>query len=137
MNTQEKGEIAVAKVIVRAAEKMITVSIPMKESRYDLVLDVNNKLYRVQVKYGNGKARGKCGSKDTVVVGACSYPGRKSNKAKHYTDSEIDAFLVYLPRIDEVCWFEPSFVDGKKELYLHLGEPKKGYKQTLARDYIW
>src|SRR5438309_2267143 len=49
------GEFAVAKVFLRAIEKGWTVSRPMMECRYDLILDDGLRLYRVQVKYAGGK----------------------------------------------------------------------------------
>src|SRR5438132_1694866 len=50
------GEIAVAKVVLRAMEKGWTPCKPLVECRYDLILDDGLKPYRVQVKYAGGNS---------------------------------------------------------------------------------
>lgn len=55
-NTQRKGDIALTKAIATFTEFGYDVSLPVTESAsYDLVVDVDNALYRVQVKYTSGK----------------------------------------------------------------------------------
>jgi hypothetical protein len=50
--TQVKGDIAVAQAIATFTSLVADVSIPLTESApYDLIVDFNNVLYRVQVKY--------------------------------------------------------------------------------------
>ncbi len=51
-STQRKGDTAVAKAISTFTSLGADVSIPLTESApYDLIVDFNNKLFRVQVKY--------------------------------------------------------------------------------------
>lgn len=51
-NTKKAGDYALAKAIDYFSEKGYTVSIPLTDSQdYDLVVDINNKLERIQVKY--------------------------------------------------------------------------------------
>ncbi len=54
--TQRKGDIAVSQAIASFTKMGLDVSIPLTESAsYDLILDVNNKLKRIQVKFCSGK----------------------------------------------------------------------------------
>ncbi len=56
--TQRKGDLAVAKAIVRFTEMGYIVSTPLSESvPYDLVIDTDKGLKRVQVKYFGGKTK--------------------------------------------------------------------------------
>lgn len=56
MNTQDKGDLAVAKAIVKFTEMGWYVLLPTTESApYDLVVDTNEGLKKVQVKYCGGK----------------------------------------------------------------------------------
>lgn len=54
--TQRKGDIALAKAISTFTEYGYDVSLPITESAaYDLIVDLEGNLYRVQVKYSSGK----------------------------------------------------------------------------------
>ena len=54
--TQKKGDYAVAKAIASFTKLGFDVSIPLTESApYDLVVDQDGKLFRIQVKYISGK----------------------------------------------------------------------------------
>lgn len=56
--TQHKGDIAVAKAIAYFTSSGYDVSIPLTESApYDLIVDANEALARVQVKYCSAKNR--------------------------------------------------------------------------------
>ena len=54
--TQRKGDIALSQAIATFTKFGYDVSLPVTESAaYDLIVDVKNVLYRVQVKYTSGK----------------------------------------------------------------------------------
>ena len=54
--TQKKGDIATAKAISLFTSLGYDVSLPLTESAaYDLIVDDQNRLYRVQVKYSTNK----------------------------------------------------------------------------------
>jgi hypothetical protein len=58
-NTQRKGDTAVAQAIATFTKMGYDVLIPLTESAcYDLVVDVGNKLKRIQVKYCGGNQVG-------------------------------------------------------------------------------
>jgi hypothetical protein len=54
--TQKKGDYAVAKAIATFTKAGFDVSLPITESAaYDIVVDINNSLKRIQVRYFSGK----------------------------------------------------------------------------------
>ncbi len=54
--TQRKGDVAVAQAIARFTKLGYDVSLPITESAsYDLIIDVNKRLKRVQVRYSSVK----------------------------------------------------------------------------------
>lgn len=54
--TQQKGDSAVAQAIATFTRRGADVSIPLTESAaYDLIVDMEGKLHRVQVKYTSAK----------------------------------------------------------------------------------
>ena len=58
-----KGEIAMIKVGIRALQVGAFVSKPIFEgARYDYIIEIDGKLYRVQVKYADGKPTGTTGA---------------------------------------------------------------------------
>jgi hypothetical protein len=94
----KKAEIAMMKVGMRALQVGAFVSKPIFEgARYDYIIERDGKLYRAQVKYADGKLhRG---------VGAVYVNLRKQIKKDKncpYSESEVDAPIVYVPKIDKV-----------------------------------
>ena len=144
LSTQAKGEIAKLKAELRAAEKGWIVSRTAEGSRYDLVLDDGKKLYRVQVKYGNGKSTN---SQGAICLSLRKFVGddlRRSPEYRKlprraYTKEEIDAVVVYIPRIDKICWFGPDVFDNKADLMIRYEPSKNGQKKKIifAADYFW
>jgi hypothetical protein len=117
LSTSFRGEIAVAKVILRALEKGIAVFRPIVECRYDLILDDGRRLYRAQVKYGNGTSRL---SQGAVTVGLHKWTIAGRHRSLYYTSEEIDVLLVYVPKTDRVLWFGPEVFDGRKKLQIRI-----------------
>jgi len=105
-----KAEIAMMKVGIRALQLGAFVSKPIFEgARYDYIIERGGKLYRVQVKYANGKNKTADG-----VVAVNLRKQIKKNKNHPYDESEVDALVVYMPKIDKVCWFGPEVFCGKQ-----------------------
>ena len=133
-STHQKGEIALLKVQLRAAEKGIILSKPLIDSRYDFILDDGQKLERVQVKYASGKAQNSQGS---IRVNLKSWEGRRMRR--RYCADEVDALLVYIPQIDEVLRFDASFFCERTGFIVRIEPAKNGQtKGTLnAKDFVW
>lgn len=131
-----KGQIAVSKAQVRAMELGYFPSVPIMDCRYDLVLeDRNGKLWRVQVKYANGKPSTSAGA----VIVKLAYETRHRRQVFTYKNSEVDALIVYIPKVDRLCWFPTEAFIDKKALCVRLEPSLNGQKSKIfyASDYFW
>ena len=105
------------------------VSIPYGDNaRYDFILDINNKLYKIQVKSARLENEG-------VYKIDCSRMrvNRNRNIRKHYTNEEVDFFATM---INGKCYLIPQseVSDSKRLRFL---PPKNGQIKgiTFAKDY--
>ena len=130
-----KGQLAVSKVETHAMELGLVPNRPLLDCRYDVIIDDDKKLWRAQVKYANGTSRNSIGA----VTVNLAYETRQRRNVYTYNDSEVDAFIVYVPKIDKLCWFPCSAFVGKKELSIRLEPPLNGQKTKIfyAHDYFW
>jgi len=123
------------KVGIRALQVGAIVSKPIFEgARYDYIIERDGKLYRVQVKYADGKNK----TADGVVIVNLRKQIKK-NKNHPYNESEVDALVVYMPKIDKVCWFGPEVFSGKQGLSIRIAPAKNGQIKgcLAAEDYLW
>src|SRR5437867_13219105 len=130
-----KAETAMLKVRMRALERGDFVSQPVFEgARYDYVIETGGKLYRAQVKYANGKFH-----RTTGAVQVNLRKQIKKDKNHPYDASEIDALVVYVPKIDKVCWFGPEIFSGRQGLAIRIAPTKSGRVKgcIAAEDYLW
>jgi len=137
MDGNTKGLFAQEKVILRAIEKGVTVSRPICETcRYDLILD-DGKLWRVQVKYAGGKSSHTEGAV-MVALRTWNHKG-PTKKNKVYSSTEVDALLVYVPRLDKVLWFDAGVFAGKTALSVRVTPTKSNQRKRchFAESYIW
>jgi PD-(D/E)XK endonuclease len=129
-----KAEIAMMKVSMRALQTGAFVSNPIFEgARYDYIIERDGKLYRAQVKYADGKL----GSAGAVYLNLRKQI--KKNKNCPYNESEVDVLVVYVPKIDKVCWFGPEVFCGKQGLAIRISPAKNGQIRgcLAADDYLW
>lgn len=133
--TRVKGELACLKFDLRALEKGGISSKPLMEVPYDRVLDLDGRLYRVQIKYANSKGR--------TAEGALHLSLRRTShtgKISFYKDSEVDILVVYIPMLDKLCWIgdKTAFIN-RNSLELRYAPPKNNQKKgcRLIKDYIW
>ena len=130
-----KAETAMMKVGIRALQLGASVSKPIFEgARYDYIIERDGKLYRAQVKYADGKHK--------KTVGAVQVNLRKQikkNKNHPYNDSEIDVLVIYIPKIDKICWFGPEVFCGRQNLSIRIAPAKNGQVKgcLAAEDYLW
>jgi hypothetical protein len=131
----KKADLARLKVEMRALELGMVCSRPVIEgTRYDCILDTRKRLYRAQIKYADGKPTKATGA---VTVNLRKEIGREKNHP--YTDNEIDVLLVYIPKIDRVCWFGPEIFNGKSSLVIRIAPTRNGQIKLClpAEDYLW
>ena len=129
-----KGQLAISKAELRALELGYIPSRPSFDTRYDLIIDNLKTLGRVQVKYADGKPSNTGGS----VVVKLAYEDRKK-RIFTYRKEEIDALIVYIPRIDRLCFLPPKIFVGKRNLCIRLEKPKNNQRKKVifAEDYYW
>src|SRR4051812_37653001 len=130
LTTDQKGQIALVKVQMQALRKGATVYLPTTPClRCDLVLDYQGKLYRTQVKYADAKC--------PHARGAVRVDLRR--RKRRYTQDEIDVLLVYVARIDRVCWFWPSMFHNKAAI--HIRTDPAGNNQMsgccMVEGFVW
>jgi PD-(D/E)XK endonuclease len=131
----KKAEIAMLKVNLRALELGAVVSKPIFEGgRYDYVIETNGKLYRAQVKYADGKTSYSSGAVQVNLRRQI-----KKNRSHPYDESEIDVLLVYVPKIDKVCWFGPEVFNQRHNLSIRIAPARNGQIKgcIAAADYLW
>jgi PD-(D/E)XK endonuclease len=63
----------------------------------------------------------------------------KKDKNCPYNENEVDALVVYVPKIDKVCWFSPEVFCGKQGLSIRISPAKNGQIKgcLAAEDYLW
>ena len=129
-----KGQLAVSKTELRALELGFIPSKPIFDTRYDLILDTLTGLLRVQVKYADGIPSNSRGS----VVVKLSYEDRKK-RIFTYNKKEIDGLIVYIPKIDKLCFLPPRIFEGKRNLCIRISKPGNNQKKGVifAEDYFW
>ena len=127
LTTQQKGITTEMFVAARLLQLGYNVSQPLcQDSKYDLVVDVNNKLYRLQVKTARQL------NEDTIVFNCRSTTkNSQTNKSRYYQENEIDYFATYWD--NEVFLILPSQCSSEKRLHL---SPVKATNQTYAYEHI-
>ena len=105
------------------------------DARYNLIIDDGKSLSRVQIKYANGTSTNTVGA----VTVNLAYETRGRSRVYTYQKSEVEALIVYIPRIDKLCWFPSQTFVGKKELSIRIELPRNGQKRGIfyASDYYW
>lgn len=129
LNTKHYGALIELQVMTYLFELGYQVSIPYGDNaRYDFILDVNNSLYKIQVKSAHQENEG-------VYKISCSRMriNRGENIRKHYSNEEVDFFATM---IKGKCYLIPqSEVSDSKRL--RFISPKNGQTKgiTFAKDY--
>lgn len=129
-----KGQLAVSKAEIRAFELGYVPSRPLYDARYDLIIDDSKTLQRVQIKYANRTPKNTSG----VVMVKLEYEDRQK-KYHTYQEGEVDALVVYIPKIDKLCYFPPKIFLGKRGLSVRIEKAKTNHVKRIihAKDYFW
>jgi len=129
-----KGQLALSKSELRALELGFIPSRPIFDTRYDLIVDDHKSLKKIQVKYADGTPSNGIGS----VIVKLSYEDRQK-QIYTYQKSEVDGLVVYLPKIDRLCFLPPKIFLGKRNLCIRLKKPRNNQKKGVifAKDYFW
>ena len=127
--TQKKGAVTELQVASYLINLGYTVSSPFNpDSKYDLILDVNNELLRLQVK----TSRLSTTTSNSIVFNCRSTTKNVSNcKKRRYTKEEIDYFATYW---DQKVYLVPV-EQCSTEKTLHL-LPVTYSNQSYIEDYL-
>ena len=133
VDTRIKGEITEMKCQLFCLEQGYVISKPVLDNaRYDLLLDYNNKIYRIQIKTSRWMS-----DEHEGIVFNCKSQHRiaNGNKIMKYTPDEIDFFMT-----EKNGNFYLVPVEGNtSQKTLRLVPPKTGQKTgfSLAKDYLF
>jgi len=113
---RKQGDIGVAYAIMHYTRLGYSVSIPISEAtKYDLLIDTDNMIHRVQVKTTGSRSR----FAEGYIATLCTTGGNKSGIGKKsFIDSQyVD--LVFIYAIDGSLWEFPSaYCHGKTTIAL-------------------
>ena len=122
-NTKAIGDTAVALVLSRLLRKGYAILIPFGDSqRYDLVVDKENKFYRIQCK--NGRVRNGC-----IRFNSSSTEWYKGHRRKNYK-GQIDFFGVYCPELDKTYLVPVDDVSVTQGV-LRINRPKNNQSKYI------
>ena len=134
IDTKKKGNLTELECITELTRLGYVVSIPFGEdSRYDCIVDINNRLYRIQCKTSSEKIE------QNVVVGihfkTCRQSGNRASVSSRtkYSKEEIDFFATsYLGK----CYLVPV-EECSLEKTLRILPPKNGQIKGVSflKDY--
>ena len=126
LTTDQKGSIAELAVVYHAARLGVGVCFPLTDGhRYDLILDIHGRLYRVQCKFANRYG-------DVVVI-RCRSCRRTSDgfRRRRYSAKEVDLLAAYCPKLDRCYLLPPHLFDGRNEIRLRLVRPRNNQKRRI------
>lgn len=131
LNTHFIGEITEQQVALEFLKLGIMVSKPLvQSSRYDFIVDINNKLYKIQVKT--------CTLKENAFLEfatSTSHTNTQGTKNISYTKDDVDFFATYY---QGQCYLIPFEKCGNRSQRLRLIPTKNGQIKgiTFAKDYL-
>ncbi|MEZ4950377.1 MAG: group I intron-associated PD-(D/E)XK endonuclease [Saprospiraceae bacterium] len=131
MNTKLKGDIAEQAIILKSLLKGWGVSRPVGDRlSYDLILDVNNSLVKVQVK----SAWFDCNKENYVVDVRRTNTNKRKMTRTLYSGSDFDFAIIYLQEID-VCYVMPNSVFTSYGSEIHFSETTR--RQRKPKSWIY
>lgn len=129
MDTNIKGVITELKCKTYFLELGYTVATPENPARYDFILDIGNKLLKIQVKSCRSDG-------EKITFSTCSNHYVKGQFTRtNYQNDNIDYFCTWY---NNECYLIPISECGKSEKKLRLIPTKNGQIKNIcfAKDYI-
>jgi len=115
--TNYKGDIGEAAFVLAAAKKGYWVGKMPQDCPYDFVLDTGLGPKRVQIKF---RSLTKTGTIQLKLENN-TFTNRRS-----YTEENIDAFVVYIPDVEELFYIPISKIGNLTEVTFRYHPPKNG-----------
>ena len=130
LNSHFKGEITEQQVAIEFLKLGYLVSKPLvQSSRYDFIVDIKHRLYKIQVKTSTLK-------EDAYIEFATStrHTNTKGTLNLTYSADDVDFFATMH---ENKCYLIPYEVCGKRQQRLRLIPTKNGQTKgiTFAKDY--
>ena len=130
MNTKLKGDIAEQAVILFALKKEWGVLTPIGDRlAYDLALDINNKLIRLQVKSAWFDRK----SENYVVDVRRTKTNRRVMRRDYYSNNDFDFAVVYVT--EDLFYVFPAEVFNSYGSEIHLVEADKRQRKPKSAAY--
>jgi hypothetical protein len=132
LTPSQKGAAAEAAITLMAIQAGLTVLRPLCEGRrYDLVIDLEPRLLRVQCKLARRLA-----GVLSVHPSTCRLTPRGYVRTT-YAANEIDAVGVYSPHLHRCFLIPIDEISGRREVHLRLDPTKNNQSDRIkwARDY--
>jgi hypothetical protein len=131
LTTNQKGFIAETAILHECAVLCVPVARPLDDQRYDLVLDLGQKLLRVQCKWA-----ARVGNVVSIRTRTCRR-AREGLIHRTYRPEEIDAIAAYCPDTGR-CYLLPHELSVDRAMVQLRLEPTKNNQAAgirWARDY--
>jgi hypothetical protein len=127
MTTDQKGAIAEACIAAAALKLGIDVYKPVAEGgRYDMILDIGGKLWRVQCKWASRRG-------ETLVV-SCESARRCADGfiRRRYTAEEVDAIGAYNLEFDRCFLIPIARVENKPSIALRVSPCLNNQRRRIS-----
>lgn len=130
LSSQFKGTVTELQVATCLLQLGYVVSQPLvQDSKYDLIVDVNNKLIRLQIKTARPNVKNKFGESIKFNCRSTTNNVREC-KQRYYSVDEVDYFATYWK--NEVFLIPVNECSSEKTIWLEKPSSKN---QTYAYDY--
>lgn len=130
LNSHFIGEITEQQVTLEFLKQGILVSKPLvQSSRYDFIADINNKLYKIQVKTGRFKEESYL-----EFATSTSHTNTKGTINISYSEDDVDFFATMY---NGQCYLIPYRLCGKRAQRLRFVPTKNGQTKGIlfAKDF--
>ena len=130
LSTHFVGEITEQQVVLEFLKLGIMVSKPLvQSSKYDYIVDTNNKLYKIQIKTGTLKE-----NSHIDFATSTSHTNSQGTKNISYTSDDVDFFATMF---DNQCYLVPISLCGKRNQRLRIAPTKNKQTQGVlfAKDF--
>ena len=130
LNTHFIGEITEQQVAIEFLKLGIQVSKPLvQSSKYDFIVDINNKLYKIQVKTSTLKE-----NSHITFATSTSHTNTQGTINLTYSENDVDFFATMY---EGQCYLIPRAECGKRAQSLRIIPTKNGQTVGIkfAKDY--
>lgn len=135
LTSTQKGSIAEAAIELEAVRNSIVVLRPSTEGRrYDLVFDVDHRLYRVQCKWARLR-----GDLIVVQVSTCRYTPSRGYVRTTYDAAEVDLIAIHCDALDRRFLVPIEDVGDRSQLHLRLAPARNNQRAgvRMAEPYAF